>query len=1339
MNYFRNVQKLAGGVISFILCCLFMIAIPLRAQEIFPDNPVEPSDRWITYSSNDLFLINEEPAPRGTVVQVFDPDGVLCGIIVTEERGRFGPMRVYGDDPGTEVDEGAEPGDPLTLKVNGVEAVPEEPEKLVWAEQEERILLDISITGPTVSVSQPVLDLGTVRAGTTIDQNLTIENTGLEELRIDSITVLPGALNPAFTFNPEESRIGVDNQLEVQASFNSRDIQGDIRGVLLVYSNALNWMPTQLNRLEKSAPYDLDYDITDIPYLVPFSATVESGVIPSDQWISFYSEVNTTLDGEPVQPGTVINAYDQSGTIAGSDTVEYPGGYGMKVYRDNPETRVDEGLEEGEVIEFRIDGLPATPVNGVTPTWTLENEHSSLPLRATSNNPPEVVQPVEDQEMDVTDQAITLNLENYFLDPEGGPLTFSAMAEIPSVAAVEVSGSTLTIEAQSPGTTTVGVWAEDDQGGTTQRSFSVTVTDSPPAAPGNLFGYQSADTLITSWSPSEAPDLQGYKLYRSTESGFSVNEQSLLTDTLTTSSFHDLEVEGEQFYYYRVAAYDTAGNQSESSDEISVYFDNTPPSAPGSVTAEKFDLGVRIDWEAVEAADFASYQLYRGRDAEFLLNQQTLLAGGLKSAHFSDTLGAVQGRFYYKVTSLDTTGNESEASELLAVEYDKNPPEAPLGLEGEITGDGILLTWQPVNTEDHHHYEVFKLPEPDSGLNDAEHLTSTQDTTASYSVAGSAGTHYYTVTAVDTAGNASTPAEVVDIQFDQEAPPVTQNLKTTVTDTGVVLQWDEAVSDDLAEYRVYRSDTESIEQTVDFLLADEITDTLFTDRPGERESYLYYAVTSVDTVGNESNLSSIQRVYVDNIPPRAPEITDIEWEETGLRVEWSPVEKGDLHSYALYRNTTAGEFEKSQLLEDSLSATTFLDETVTGGTTYYYSITATDTLGNESPWSEAASKSYINEWSHIYEPGWHLVSRPIAVADSAVETLFPGVDPQTLYAYDGSYRPDSVVAVGAGYWLRIDEPTEVMMKGPPVEQISVPLKTGWNLIGAPVDSVLDLAMVQDPGNIIIDGTYQGYAGAYQAVEKLVPGRGYYVRAAEPGTIVVGAGRKTKEREKVDRETVAVSEVTDRFDRLTFGSGEVTQHLYMGGSLSGDWSKRNFSLPPAPPQPVLDVRFDGDYRLAEKDSVLIELKAGKYPVSVELNHSQHAGTYELKLFRKGQQTETRTLAAGDVRYINDPVDYIALFPLSDNQQAVPEQVELKPNYPNPFNPSTTIRYAIPEALKVTLEVYDLLGQKVATLVDKEQSAGNYQIPFNASDLSSGLYFVQIRAGSYQEVQKITLVK
>jgi hypothetical protein len=103
-------------------------------------------------------------------------------------------------------------------------------------------------------------------------------------------------------------------------------------------------------------------------------------------------------------------------------------------------------------------------------------------------------------------------------------------------------------------------------------------------------------------------------------------------------------------------------------------------------------------------------------------------------------------------------------------------------------------------------------------------------------------------------------------------------------------------------------------------------------------------------------------------------------------------------------------------------------------------------------------------------------------------------------------------------------------------------------------------------------------------------------------------------------------------------------------------------------------------------------------------------------------------------------------VSVNDEEIPYEYTLLQNYPNPFNPVTTIKYSVPELSRVSLIVFNLLGEEVAILVNEEKSVGNYAVEFNAANLPSGVYFYQLRAtpigdqaGSFVETKKMILMK
>lgn len=94
---------------------------------------------------------------------------------------------------------------------------------------------------------------------------------------------------------------------------------------------------------------------------------------------------------------------------------------------------------------------------------------------------------------------------------------------------------------------------------------------------------------------------------------------------------------------------------------------------------------------------------------------------------------------------------------------------------------------------------------------------------------------------------------------------------------------------------------------------------------------------------------------------------------------------------------------------------------------------------------------------------------------------------------------------------------------------------------------------------------------------------------------------------------------------------------------------------------------------------------------------------------------------------------------ENNNETPKDFQLMQNHPNPFNPSTTIRYTIPVESAIQIKIYNVMGMEIETLLNRKQSAGYYNLTFDASNLPSGVYFYTIRANNYTDTKKMILLK
>ncbi|MDZ7625244.1 MAG: M14 family zinc carboxypeptidase [Ignavibacteriaceae bacterium] len=174
---------------------------------------------------------------------------------------------------------------------------------------------------------------------------------------------------------------------------------------------------------------------------------------------------------------------------------------------------------------------------------------------------------------------------------------------------------------------------------------------------------------------------------------------------------------------------------------------------------------------------------------------------------------------------------------------------------------------------------------------------------------------------------------------------------------------------------------------------------------------------------------------------------------------------------------------------------------------------------------------------------------------------------------------------------------------------------------------------------------------------------------------------------------------------------------------------NYTQPGVSPQPVGQPVYDGSISNWVKEEISLA------------NYLSSQLKIQFQLKTDGGLTR-------DGWYLDDIGIFFYTIPTDVLNNSEPVyKFSLEQNYPNPFNPSTKIKYAIPNvethrdaSLKmVTLKVFDVLGREVATLVNEEKPAGNYEVEFNAKSLSSGIYFYTLQSGSFTQTKKLVLLK
>jgi len=197
---------------------------------------------------------------------------------------------------------------------------------------------------------------------------------------------------------------------------------------------------------------------------------------------------------------------------------------------------------------------------------------------------------------------------------------------------------------------------------------------------------------------------------------------------------------------------------------------------------------------------------------------------------------------------------------------------------------------------------------------------------------------------------------------------------------------------------------------------------------------------------------------------------------------------------------------------------------------------------------------------------------------------------------------------------------------------------------------------------------------------------------------------------------------------------------------------DFEMPPeSPVSDVFDARFTSGrileaYSPANHDNLTfpIDIKAANGPVTVSWSivnsSSKH---FILTDGSNGKYVKPRDLASNGSMKVATSGNLQLLLKVSGGAN-LPKQFALGQNYPNPFNPSTHFNVELPKAAFLNVTVYNVLGQKVATLVDEVRNAGTYTITWDGraqtgTDVSTGLYFIRMSAEKFTAVQKVMLMK
>jgi len=370
---------------------------------------------------------------------------------------------------------------------------------------------------------------------------------------------------------------------------------------------------------------------------------------------------------------------------------------------------------------------------------------------------------------------------------------------------------------------------------------------------------------------------------------------------------------------------------------------------------------------------------------------------------------------------------------------------------------------------------------------------------------------------------------------------------------------------------------------------------------------------------------------------------------------------------------------------------------------------------------------------------WNMVSVPLIMDTFTKTTIYPtAISP--AFAYSAGYVASDTLENSVGYWVKFGSADAIEYQGTGITEDSTNVASGWNLIGCLSYPVLTRDIVGVPP-VSVASNYFRYSrfSGYVAEDTLRPGLAYWVKVSNAGKLVLKTGSVMLEPEsppmlsQMKRGGDGGLMSTESWSTLTIEDGAGQSRTLYYSATAGEIDLEMYEMPPLPPA-GLDVRY-GSNRNVEiakgEKSHPIRITGAIYPLTLNWDRGEEA-----TLLIDGK--ETSITGSGSVR-LEKPVVDISLRLSPSLVVGIPKEFALGQNYPNPFNPSTIIEYALPTAEHVNMIIYNMLGQRVTTVIDEVREAGFRSVTIDAREFPSGMYFYRITAGTFTAVKKMLLLK
>lgn len=483
-------------------------------------------------------------------------------------------------------------------------------------------------------------------------------------------------------------------------------------------------------------------------------------------------------------------------------------------------------------------------------------------------------------------------------------------------------------------------------------------------APLNAPAFEKLDVKdkipLISWQPDENKYF-GYYIYRTDNNGNILKRISNQPIIVTKDkhgnypeyNFVDDTMNIGDVYHYQIVGIDYFGRESEKSPKLTAIIkDVTPPLPPSTFKATVKGKHIQLSWQTTNATDLAGYNIYRStlKDTGYKKINTTLI--DKKYQIYNDTSSRV-GVLYYKVSTVDTCGNEAFSFVKPAEIRDVFQPATPTKVSCKADTGKIIIQWQPNTESDLQGYLVYRTVDKNEVakflLLNKEPVKTT--TYIDILPKEAKNNFFYKVVAIDTSSNRSNYSSFAVTTMPDIIPPKKPVIKSATTvDNHICIEWFPDFNNDLAGYNIYRrakNDTTNQNKKLNINpIANDVT--LFTDIFAKQGVEYVYTVEAFDTSGNHSDLSDSFSITIPKVNKNDLAFANFKASlynsEKHVKLVWKIKQIDNIKGYIIYRKEQGNTTLKP--LTGLISQVEYIDKNIKNNASYSYQIRAftTDNL-----------------------------------------------------------------------------------------------------------------------------------------------------------------------------------------------------------------------------------------------------------------------------------------------------------------------------------------------------------------------------------------------------------